>query len=402
MIDELLQAFKNQFFTGVVGGTAVVSLLYVLKEIPGKVWELVRWRFTCTLTVFNEDAAFERVSEWLNGLDGACETRHLRLTSTWDSSAESDVERPSPGLGTHLFWYRMRPLVVRRTLPDKSAVSGSGRLEDIRLLTIGSSPDVLRDLVTEIQAERTKSRGNSVEVYTYRNSWRLSCRKPKRKLETVVLANGQQDRILSDVRWFLGAREWYYGRGIPYRRGYLFEGPPGCGKTSAALGLAGVLCRPVYALNLGGLEGDDQLIDAISSVPEHAMLLIEDIDAVESSAKRVTPRQAYPTPDTKADPTPITLSAMLNALDGAFAREGRILVMTTNHPEKIDQALIRPGRADKREHIGLLERDGAVTMASMFLDSAQAEELVSGIKTPIAAAELQEILVSREESMVVT
>lgn len=66
-------------------------------------------------------------------------------------------------------------------------------------------------------------------------------RQPRRKrpLDSVVLARDLAERILDDVREFIDNPQWYYDRGIPYRRGYLLYGPPGCGKSSFITALAG-------------------------------------------------------------------------------------------------------------------------------------------------------------------
>lgn len=69
----------------------------------------------------------------------------------------------------------------------------------------------------------------------------LSIRDPRKKrpLDSVVLDEGLADAILSDVKDFIDDPQWYTDRGIPYRRGYLLYGPPGCGKSSFITALAG-------------------------------------------------------------------------------------------------------------------------------------------------------------------
>ncbi len=126
--------------------------------------------------------------------------------------------------------------------------------------------------------------------------------------------------------------------GIPYRRGYLLHGPPGSGKSSFIQALAGALNYDICVLNLSerGLA-DDKLIHLLSNTPERSFVLIEDVDAAFN--KRV---------QTSADgyQSSVTFSGFLNALDGVASGEERIIFMTTNHPERLDPALIRPGRVD--------------------------------------------------------
>jgi chaperone BCS1 len=145
--------------------------------------------------------------------------------------------------------------------------------------------------------------------------------------------------------------------GIPYRRGYLLHGPPGSGKSSFIQALAGELNYDICLLNLSerGLA-DDKLNHLMSNVPERSILLIEDVDAafnrrVQTSADGCA-RPSVVTAAQLADvhtyryQSSVTFSGFLNALDGVASGEERMIFMTTNHPERLDPALVRPGRVD--------------------------------------------------------
>lgn len=407
-MSQLLEQFAgNNVFTGMVGASVVAGALYVLRGIPGALWTFVDWRLTCSLTIFSEDAAFDRVNEWLASLEYTQSCRRMRMTVNYDEHTSEQRELLVPGVGKHLIWYRGRPVLIERSLPDKGGIGGGWkRFEDIHIRTLGGNGKLLRSLVKEISEARQKSHAKTVEVFLYRQRWRIACRKTKRELSTVVLAPGQKESVLRDADWFVASRKWYAERGVPYRRGYLLKGPPGCGKTTLAMLIAGHLGRPIYALNLGSLGGDDALVDAIADVPEHAILLFEDVDAAsvgmkrDSKPQRTTPTAAPGAPATieKEAETGITLSGLLNVIDGVFSRDGRLLIMTTNHPEKLDPALLRPGRADRHEQIGPLDRDGARSLAARFLgdDICGISAFLDGLTFPITPASLQEALLRRE------
>ena len=133
--------------------------------------------------------------------------------------------------------------------------------------------------------------------------------------------------------------------GIPYRRGYLLYGHPGTGKSSFIQALAGALNYNICIINLSeSALTDDRLNHLLCHAPERSILLLEDIDAAfhNTREKRVGYSQCH-----------VTFSGLLNALDGVAAAEERIIFMTTNHVERLDPALIRPGRVDVQKFIGL-------------------------------------------------
>ncbi|KAK0372159.1 mitochondrial chaperone bcs1 [Colletotrichum limetticola] len=159
--------------------------------------------------------------------------------------------------------------------------------------------------------------------------------------------------LLEDLDSFLqpSMTAWHKARGIPYRRGYFFHGPPGTGKTSVSMALGTHFHLPIYRFSLGSIEmNDDCLAELFDSIPTRCLLLFEDIDA-----SAVVNRQASPTEGRGG----ITLSGLLNLIDGAGAPEGRILIMITNYPGTLDKALVRHGRIDTMCHFPKADKDCA-------------------------------------------
>jgi chaperone BCS1 len=161
-----------------------------------------------------------------------------------------------------------------------------------------------------------------------------------------------QDDLLRDVKDFLDedTQKWYAYRGIPYQRGYLLYGPPGTGKSSFSLSLAGEFELDIYTLQLSGIS-DSKLMKLFSELPPHCIVLLEDVDAAGMGR-----RDDSDTDQENKSSSAVTLSGLLNVLDGVSSQEGRVLVMTTNHIEHLDEALIRPGRADKKVHFQLADK----------------------------------------------
>merc|ERR1712232_305025 len=175
-----------------------------------------------------------------------------------------------------------------------------------------------------------------------------------RPLRTVIGSSDPgPDALLADMQAFFHAESWYAERGVPYRRGYLFRGPPGCGKTSFVTAAAGELNCPIYILNLAEPSLSDLgLLKLVTDAPPRSMLLMEDVDAAFHGV--LAKGGAHPSAGHGHGQRDglhmgqLTFSGLLNALDGVAGQEGKLVIMTSNRPEQLDEALVRPGRVDLR------------------------------------------------------
>lgn len=216
--------------------------------------------------------------------------------------------------------------------------------ETVTLTSVGRNRNLYFDMLDEARQLALQSHEGKTIMYVPMGAeWRqFGYPRKRRPIMSVILDQGLSDKIVSDVREFISNSQWYMNRGIPYRRGYLLYGPPGCGKSSFITALAGELEYSICLLNLSerGMS-DDRLNHLLSIAPEQSIILLEDVDAAFTSreeSKQI--KTAY------EGLSRLTLSGLLNALDGVASAEGRIVVMTTNYLERLDPALIRPGRVD--------------------------------------------------------
>ncbi|KAG6918124.1 hypothetical protein DXG01_016312 [Tephrocybe rancida] len=229
--------------------------------------------------------------------------------------------------------------------------------ETVTLTTLSRDRALFPRLLSEARDLAMKGQEGKLVIHTaWGTEWKpFGQPRRKRPLHSVVLEPGVSEKVEKDVKSFLERRQWYGDRGIPYRRGYLLHGPPGSGKTSFIQALAGSLSYDICLLNLSerGLA-DDKLFHLLSNAPERSFVLIEDVDAAFN--KRVqTTEDGYQ--------SSVTFSGFLNALDGVASGEERIIFMTTNHLERLDPALIRPGRVDLSE---LIDDSSALQAKTLF------------------------------------
>ncbi|KAG0749047.1 hypothetical protein G6F57_001190 [Rhizopus arrhizus] len=187
--------------------------------------------------------------------------------------------------------------------------------------------------------------------------------KELRSFESVVLKEGQKERLLMDIQRFRGRETWYTNRGIPYRRGYLLYGPPGTGKTSLVQSVASKVKMNVAIISLSGAMDDEKFSVLLQEIPRNSILIMEDIDHC-----------VIKDPSNDSTTSKITMSGLLNALDGVAAQEGSMIFMTCNDLSRIQPALLRPGRIDMKMELGYADKEQIRNMFWRFLSDDEDEE----------------------------
>lgn len=316
-----------------------------------------RRHFMMTMEVPCRDKSYQWLLQWITA-KGARKTQHLSVETSMQQKDTGHVFAKYdfiPSVGTHFFRYGNTWIKVERTREQHTLDLHMGvPWETVTLTAFGRNKRMYFHILEEARNMAMLQEQGKTVMYTAMGSeWRpFGHPRKRRPIQSVVLDKGISERILADVREFIENPSWYSNRGIPYRRGYLLHGPPGCGKSSFINALAGELGFGICVLNLSerGLS-DDRLAHLLSVAPLPSVLLLEDVDAAFTS--RVESSQ------TKAafeGLNRVTFSGLLNCLDGVASTEARILFMTTNFIDRLDPALIRPGRVDVKEYIGQCSR----------------------------------------------
>lgn len=253
-----------------------------------------------------------------------------------------------PGPGKHFLLYNNAIIHVNRQREGNKIDHHTGLpWETTTLTTLYSHRHVFEAMFKEAHSIAQSTMEGKTAMYISRSIGWEKFGEPRRKrpLDSVILEKGVKERIVSDIQDFIASADWYQDRGIPYRRGYLLYGPPGTGKSSFIQALAGHLDYDIAMINLSerGLT-DDRLNHLLLNLPKRTLALLEDVDAAFAN-RRQTDTDGYSGAN-------VTFSGLLNALDGVASAEERILFLTTNHVERLDEALVRPGRVDMTVKIG--------------------------------------------------
>lgn len=350
---------NNQVFTGGLAlGIFGVAGAAALRLLPQAVRFLIETYLLTTITIDSRSPLFNAMIAWFAAHPYTALCR--RLTAARVTQGDSETLILSPGLGSHFLREGRVLLWIDRGLGHGSAGAVSGGRHPVETITVRALTRD-RSVLTGLLADADRRFGGrapdriGIHVVESYGDWSDRASVRRRPLGSVILAEGLAESLLEDARSFLGSEAWYIARGIPWRRGYLLYGPPGTGKTSVIKALASELDLDLSVVNLAAERLDDQqFCTLLGSAPARSILLFEDIDAVFREREAETAGRG------------ITFSGLLNAIDGVMSQEGHMLFMTTNHIERLDPALIRPGRIDWRREIGLADGKQAARMFQAF------------------------------------
>lgn len=374
----------------VLGGTVETA-----RRVSSSAWSHFVNSFFLTAHFSEEDYPYEWLKLWLSRRPEWQQSREFETTTrsssgfgrTVDNSFGDDEddsdEDDIPGKvktrvvfqptfdTTHTIFYGGHWLRVKRGRKS----DGSG-CEVLSISVVARNNTILKQVVLEAKREFEAEAVHRIQIYfaDFYGSWRWTDSRHKRPMGSIVLNPGVKEMLLSDTRDFLKSEQWYADRGIPFRRGYLLHGVPGSGKSSLIHAIAGELMLDIYVVSLSSSWiSDSMLTTLMSHVPSRCILLLEDLDAAftrsvsRDSSSNGNPERnddegndqidipiSSPTTgrsrkhqrDQMSEVNTLSLSGLLNALDGVAAAEGRLLFATTNHLERLDPALSRPGRMD--------------------------------------------------------
>lgn len=393
------QQLSNQFAAGGLVVVVFGALLAMARNVPYKLFRLLNRLLVVTVDISDRDPAFFWVQSWLGRHPYTTDKAKLLTASTLTSPVNDDgpdKNTPtdiifSPAPGNHLIWFSGMPILVSKVRREAEALVGAQAYHETMIFR-SFSKEAIKNLILQSKKETFPEHDDTVCVYVrQRWDWVLVRRRKPRSLESVILSENIIDSIVKDVRWFVDHKDWYDDKGIPYQRGYILTGPPGTGKSSTIAALAGVFKKDLYMMNLSSLH-DGMLQAAMNELPSNAFLLVEDVDCVFD--KRTLKEDSGSLDMAKES---LTFSGFLNAIDGVAAKPGRLIFMTTNHPEKLDAALMRPGRIDKTIKFGYATPDQARRLYLRFYPG-QDDEAVEFSKHAgyenVSMAALQEALIT--------
>ncbi|VVB08431.1 unnamed protein product [Arabis nemorensis] len=256
--------------------------------------------------------------------------------------------------GIHLEW-TLHSVETKKYLPEKRYFHLTCKKE--------FREKIMTDYFTYLakSAEKIMSHRENLKIYTYnqdRSKWESAIFEHHTTFQTLAVEPDLKNRLIDDLDAFSKGKDFFKSVGRAWKRGYLLYGPPGTGKSSMVAAIANHMKYHIYDLQIQSVRDDGELREILTSTKNRSILLIEDIDcSADASRRRQTKKKEEaggdddgnePQKRKKKFDVGISLSGLLNFVDGLWSScgEEKIIIFTTNHKEKLDPALLRPGRMD--------------------------------------------------------
>lgn len=308
-----------------------------------------------------------------NRHSGCCSTVNA---ATDHKSVQESLKNVSISLGIGLFRFTHNGKEIKALHQHIGDPVGTGcgaqLMSSLVLFSEGTgavAAQGIQQFLSDILAESEKTSKNTFQVYRWHikyGFWQRVGEVVARPISSVVMPAQTSQMLVDDLSEFLSdeTAQFYQDHGIPYKRSYLFYGVPGAGKTSMIQALAGKFGRNLCYLSPTHPElSDDCLKSAIERVPDNAIVVLEDVDALFGKNR-----------EKKIQQSPLTFSGLLNALDGVGNHDGLVFVLTTNFKDQLDTALIRDGRVDLRVRFDYCTPEQMERMFENFYGAGRAKE----------------------------
>jgi ATPase family associated with various cellular activities (AAA) len=252
------------------------------------------------------------------------------------------------------------------------------------------TPGVGKKVIDELSAELLTyykdpnvAPPSMLTLYTVKQSphghqWVKHSTRLHRDMKTIYIDTKIKDQLVAQLTKFKESSAMYDKYGVTWKRVHLFHGPPGTGKTSTILALASLFDKNIAKLTITPDLNSQDIETLFQTIPQGTFVILEDVDAlfVEREAKGS-----------------VDFSTLLNCMDGITTQRGLVLFMTTNHPTKLDEAFLRPGRVDMSIEFALPNKEQRLEALKSLADDFADEHDAFLIKYPeISIAGIQKHL----------
>lgn len=243
----------------------------------------------------------------------------------------------TPGFGTYHWVHsdgeRYKLTVAEEGTPT-SAVNGIEYF--VRVMVEHDDATKLAAFIKRALTYTKPAKAQQISIYYSKGSkgyWEHFNTTYAQPIDKIYMDPDVKRTIIDKIDAFIAAKQRYINFGRPYKINFLLTGVPGAGKTSIVKAIALKYNRKVNVLNFSKGLTDENLVSLMSEIGDNEIVLMEDIDAFFQ--------------DRESKDNNVSFSALLNIMDGTMMKgNGTMMFLTANNPDRLDPALIRPGRID--------------------------------------------------------
>lgn len=410
MIQEIVELAKSQpILVGGVGTVLTSSVLYLVRSIPTRISNGISNSLISRFMIDNKNDYFNAVNTlvfkskipWtFRNYEPAEKSEEYSYEQDEFISSQGDYLVAGYGVG----WGIWKGILF--SFSKEREDKGYQPIKKLHIQFYTRDQNKVENFFKSA-IELTKGADVQKMYMTSGNGWRRISNKKLRPLETVFLDKEIKQKLVSNLQNFIEEEEKYIRKGIPYKLCFLLYGIPGTGKTSFLHALASHLKIDIYFVDgLGNLKNQMSNFNF-----GRGIVIIEDIDTLSQNLNReeneLSPVEELLGLKNKKEKTEKkysdnALHDLLNSLDGFTCPHGLILAMTSNHPENLDKALVRPGRIDFAIEIGPLNFETAKDMFVAFYGEEHVSiwNFFTDMYLPTIGSELQEIFMNNDVGQV--
>lgn len=341
-------------------------LVIALKSIPDKLFKIFKRKVTSSIFVMSTDIyIFQAVNNWLLNKKNKSLKHNMSMCAASREAIESVWH--SFNYGLYLMIYKKTLVIIIKDKIDKATFDRV--IDSVEVIIFGlKRKEVFNEIVEFIH---DKSNNSMTKVMSTNSNYYFHYVLPK-TFDNIWMRD--KDKFLTILNIWKNNRNMYMSNGIVYKLGILLYGPPGTGKTSVVRAIANWYDAKIRIINFKTFKDENQFVESMVTLPGKTVFVFEDIDIIFQKRE-----------DNNNDD--ISLSTLLNILDGIMSLNNCIYVATTNHIERLDKALIRPGRFDVSIKMDIIKtkkdlKDFCEIMGRSMYD----------IKLPVVPSKLQSLL----------
>lgn len=407
---------KKETKNSLMMGLAVSALTGALNPVIKNVTDVISSRMMYTVDISSSEfymsegikKYFKDIPDKLfievgSDVDNGIEFIYNKNTAAWDRTSENNTST--------IFWHNI-PITFRLSVNDNKNNDPSNKitLSTINTPTAKKKLRQFMKVLAKIQHEHdVKNESKSTLLLAESNHsaglvQRHLTNFKRRTFENTFIPSEQEKLIKESIDTFKSKREWYIKNNIPYHFGFLLYGRGGTGKTSIAQAIAEYAGAQLISFPGDRISELPKMMGGFISTVSidkntYRVILIEDIDC-GFAEKAIDTEYDEESGEFKSIERKVGLASILNALDGMSAPTNAIYVFTTNHIEKLDPALIRPGRCDVKLEIPAVTRETFIKFINYHYKCGAAKNSFQDMNfdTDITFAELQ-ILVMKGASI---